>query len=153
MFSKEEKRNLNAQFFSKFVRHMSRHHSTGGGGGRWEAYKTGVKDLYFRLLTFPEVGLAIDLQFKDAEIRALFYDQFIELRKLLENHVGAPAVFFEEFTLESGVVVSRIVWTLPNAYFYDEKQWDTILSWYEVKLLGLDEFWEYAGDVVKALAR
>ena len=88
MFSREEKKSLNTAFFNQFVRHMSRHHSKGGGGGRWESYKTGVKGLYFRMLTAPVVGIAIDIQQKDPEIRALLYDQFVELRRLLEAEWG-----------------------------------------------------------------
>ena len=67
---------------------MSRHKSFGGGGSRWENYRTGVPGIFFRLLTFPEVVLAIDLQFKDVEIRALFYDQFEELKFILNSHIG-----------------------------------------------------------------
>lgn len=153
MFSREEKKELNSTFFKRFKHHMSKHHSVGGGGGHWEAYKTGVKGIFFRLLTFPEVGLAIDLQFKDDSIRALFHDQFVEFGKLLENSLGEAPEFQPNFILDSGVEVVRISWKLEGAYFYDQKQWLEIMNWYETKLLGLDEFWEMAGDVIKALAR
>ena len=153
MFSREEKRALNTAFFKLFNQRMASHHSQGGGGGRWESYRTGVKGLFFRMLTHPKVGLAIDLQFKDPEIRELFYDQFIELGKLLEGAWGEPADYQQSVLLESGVEVSRIAVYLPEAYFYDKEQWSIILSWYEEKLLGLDEFWEMVGDVVKGLAR
>jgi hypothetical protein len=92
MFSREEKKILNTAFFNQFVRRMSRHHSLGGGGGRWESYKTGVKGLYFRMLTAPIVGIAIDIQQKDPEIRVLLFDQFIELRRLLEAEWGDDVV-------------------------------------------------------------
>ena len=153
MFSREEKKSLNTTFFNQFVRHMSRHHSKGGGGGRWESYKTGVKGLYFRMLTAPIVGIAIDIQQKDPEIRALLYDQFLELRRLLEAEWGDGVNYERSHHLESGLEVSRISITLENAYFYDKEQWTTILSWFETNLLGLDAFWDTAGDVVKGLAR
>lgn len=153
MYSREEKKELNQAFFKKFVRHMSVHRSTGGGGGRWEAYKTGVKGLYFRILTYPDVGIAIDLQFKDPEIRELFYDQFLEMRKLLESEWGESVTFTKNYLLDSGVTVSRIQVQLPGVYFYDKDQWPQIITWYEQKMLGLDSFWETVGDVVKGLAR
>ena len=153
MFSREEKKTLNTAFFNQFVRHMSRHHSKGGGGGRWESYKTGVKGLYFRLLTTPIVGIAIDIQHKDPEIRALLYDQFLELRRLLEAEWGDDIFYESSHFLESGVEVSRISIKLENAYFYDKEQWTEITRWYEKHLLGLDAFWDTVGDIVKALAR
>ena len=153
MFSREEKKTLNTAFFNQFVRHMSRHHSIGGGGGRWESYKTGVKGLYFRLLTTPIVGIAIDIQQKDPEIRALLYDQFLELRRLLEAEWGDDVFYESSHFLESGVEVSRITIKLENAYFYDKEQWTEITRWYEKHLLGIDAFWDTVGDIVKALAR
>ena len=153
MFSREEKKTLNTAFFNQFVRHMSRHHSIGGGGGRWESYKTGVKGLYFRLLTTPIVGIAIDIQQKDPEIRALLFDQFVELRRLLEAEWGDGVNYEQSHYLESGLEVSRISITLENAYFYDKEQWTEIISWYEKHLLSLDAFWDTVGDIVKGLAR
>jgi hypothetical protein len=153
MFSREEKKTLNTAFFNQFVRQMSRHHSIGGGGGRWESYKTGVKGLYFRMLTAPTVGIAIDIQQKDPEIRALLYDQFLELRRLLEAEWGDDVVYEFSHFLESGVEVSRISIQLENAYFYDKEQWTEITHWYEKHLLNLDAFWDTVGDIVKALAR
>ncbi|MDC0614949.1 DUF4268 domain-containing protein [Schleiferiaceae bacterium] len=153
MFSREEKKSLNTAFFNQFVRHMSRHHSKGGGGGRWESYKTGVKGLYFRMLTAPVVGIAIDIQQKDPEIRALLFDQFVELRRLLEAEWGDGVNYEQSHYLESGLEVSRISITLENAYFYDKEQWTEIISWYEKHLLSLDAFWDTVGDIVKGLAR
>jgi len=153
MFSREEKKQLNTSFFKRFQRHMSSHRITGGGGGRWEAYKTGVKGLYFRMLTFPEVAVAIDLQFKEDDVRELFFEQFQELAKILENEWNEVPIFHKNFTLESGVVVSRIVVSKEGAYFYDKNQWDEIIAWYETKLVGLDSFWETVGDIIKELAR
>ena len=152
MYSKEEKKELNSQFFKMFVERMRRHTSQ-GGGGRWESYRTGVKGLYFRMLTTPTVALAIDLQQKDPEIRALIYDQFLEFGTMLKGHWGEDVRFEQEIYLEVGVPVSRISIELPQAYFFDRKQWQQMLEWYEEKWLELDLFWEMAGDVIKELVR
>lgn len=153
MFNREEKKALNTSFFKLFNERMSRHKSLGGGGTRWEAYRTGVRGIFFRILTFPEIGLAIDLQFKDEEIRALFYDQFEEFKAMLNSTMGCEMEYVRDQMLESGVMVSRIWVQLPNAYFFDKAQWPAIIDFYEEKFVALDEFWEMAGDVIKALAR
>lgn len=153
MFKREEKKVLNTAFFKLFNERMSRHKSLGGGGARWEAYRTGVRGIFFRMLTFPEIGLAIDLQFKDEEIRALFFDQFEEFKSMLNTTMDCEMEYVREQMLESGVMVSRIWVQLPNAYFFDKAQWPTIIDFYEEKFVALDAFWEIAGDVIKALAR
>jgi len=153
MFSREEKKDLNTSFFQLFTQRMSRHKSLGGGGSRWESYSTGVRGIFFRLLTFPAVGLAIDLQFKDEEIRALFYDQFEEFKAMLSRHMGEEVIYEPRTMLDSGVPISRIWVKLEGAHFYDQEQWPAIIDFYEVKLLALDEFWALGGEVIKGLAR
>ncbi len=153
MFSREEKKQLNTLFFQRFTRHMSSHKSVGGGGKKWEAYKTGVKGVYFRMLTMPSVALAIDVQFKDEEIRELIFDQFTELGRLLAAEWGEEPLFERHTLYGSGETISRISVTLDGAYFFDQNQWPEIMNWYEEKLVGLDSFWETVGDIVKDLAR
>jgi len=153
MFRREEKKQLNTLFFQRFTKHMGSHKSIGGGGNKWEAYKTGVKGIHFRMLTVPNVALAIDLQFKDDEIRHLLFDQFEELGRLLANEWGETPNFERNTTYTSGESISRISIKLDNAYFFDQAQWLQIINWYEEKWLGLDRFWEMTGDIVKELAR
>jgi len=153
MFSRAEKKQLNTLFFQRFTHHMSSHKSVGGGGNRWEAYRTGVKGVYFRLLTLPNVGLAIDIQHKDEEIRRLIFDQFVELGRLLAAEWGEEAAFEKNTTYGSGEAISRISIHLENVSFFDQNHWPEIMDWYEEKLLGLDRFWETVGDIVKELAR
>ena len=153
MFRREEKKQLNTLFFQRFTAHMSSHKSIGGGGNKWEAYKTGVKGIHFRMLTVPKVALAIDLQFKDGQIRHLLFDQFEELGRLLENEWEEVPNFERNASYTSGEAIGRISIEYEGAYFYDQTQWPQIMSWYERKLLGLDRFWETTGDIVKELAR
>lgn len=153
MFSRAEKKQLNTLFFQRFTRHMSSHKSVGGGGNRWEAYRTGVKGVYFRMLTLPKVGLAIDIQHKDEEIRRLIFDQFVELGRLLAAEWGEEATFEENTSYDSGEAISRISIHLENVSFFDQNHWPEIMNWYQGKLLGLDRFWETVGDIVKELAR
>ena len=132
---------------------MSSHKSVGGGGNRWEAYRTGVKGVYFRMLTLPYVGLAIDIQHKDEEIRRLIFDQFVELGRLLAAEWGEEATFEKNTSYDSGEAISRISIHLENVSFFDQNHWPEIMNWYQEKLLGLDRFWETVGDIVKELAR
>ena len=83
----------------------------------------------------------------------MLYDQFLELRRLLEAEWGDKVNYEHSHYLESGLEVSRISITLDNVYFYDKEQWTEILNWFEMNLLGLDAFWYTAGDIVKGLAR
>ena len=132
---------------------MSSHKIVGGGGKNWDAYKTGIKGLYFRILTQPKVTLAIDLQFKDESIRELVYDQFCELRRLLASEWNEEPLYEKNMVYISGEPLSRISVSLDSAYFYNQEEWPEIMEWLEHKLVGLDSFWDTTGDILKDLVR
>ena len=140
-------------FFQQFTQHMSSHKIVGGGGKNWDAYKTGIKGLYFRILTQPKVTLAIDLQFKDESIRELVYDQFCELRRLLASEWNEEPLYEKNTVYISGEPLSRIYVSLDSVYFYNQEEWPEIMEWLEHKLVGLDSFWDTTGDILKDLVR
>ena len=140
-------------FFQQFTQHMSSHKIVGGGGKNWDAYKTGIKGLYFRILAQPKVTLAIDLQFKDESIRELVYDQFCELRRLLASEWNEEPLYEKNTIYISGEPLSRISVSLDSVYFYNQEEWPEILEWLEHKLVGLDSFWDTTGDILKDLVR
>ena len=132
---------------------MSSHKIVGGGGKNWDAYKTGIKGLYFRILTQPKVTLAIDLEFKDESIRELVYDQFGELKRILASEWKEEPRFEKNTVYISGEPISRISVSLDQVYFYNQEQWPEIMEWLEHKLVGLDSFWDTTGDILKDLVR
>ena len=153
MFSREEKKQLNTLFFQQFTQHMSSFKIVGGGGKKWDAYKTGIKGLYFRILTQPKVALAIDMQFKDEAKRELVYDQFGELRRLLAFEWKEEPRFEKNTVYNSDEPISRVSVSLEQVYFYNQENWPEIMEWLEHKLIGLDSFWDNAGDILKELIR
>ena len=55
----------------------------------WVNYKTGEKDIYFRMQADNKTAsIAIELTHKDAGIQQLYFEQFAELKKLLEESLG-----------------------------------------------------------------
>ena len=137
-------------FFQQFTQHMSSHKIV---GKNWDAYKTCIKGLYFRILTQPKVTLAIDLQFKDESIRELVYDQFCELRRLLASEWNEEPLYEKNTVYISGEPLSRISVSLDSVYFYNQEEWPEIMEWLEHKLVGLDSFWDTTGDILKDLVR
>ena len=60
---------------------------------------------------------------------------------------------WQELVEKQGKELVYIVCLLEDAYFFDKTQWPVIMKWYKEKLVGLDIFWDMAGDVVKGLAK
>ena len=77
MFSREEKKDLNTSF-SNYLLNVCRGIKVWVGRNSLGNLQDWRSRYFLSTTDVSEVGLAIDLQFKDAEIRALFYDQFEE---------------------------------------------------------------------------
>lgn len=153
MYSKEEKKQLNIDFFEAFAAHMKPHKSVGGGGSRWESYKTGVKGLYFRMELEPEIILTIDIQTKDPGVRLLMFEQFWEFIKILEGHWEEKPIRSPVYVMPTGQEISRVWVRLDGHKLTKREHWPAIITWFEKKWVGLDEFWELVQDVVKDLSK
>ena len=80
--------------FRVYMRKQTQRHGT----VNWSNYKTKINDLYFRLdFNETEARFSIELQHPDS-IRELFYEQFTELKVLLEKYEGGTLYWFERFS-------------------------------------------------------
>ena len=70
MYGKEEAYELRKLFWTSFGKFMKRHKSADFSKVNWMNYKTGAKDLYFRLEADKRTAkICIDLQMEDSGIR------------------------------------------------------------------------------------
>ena len=153
MRGKDETRQLHQEFYNGLGQRMKRHRSADGSRVRWTTYRTGLRDVYFRLEADGRVArVCIDLQHKDAGIRELFFEQFQELRLLLEDALGPGAEWEERHFLNSGKEIARIGVTLGGLNIYDRMHWSKLWDFFEEKLLALDAFWVDVREVFYGLA-
>lgn len=154
MFSKEEAKELTKLFWTSFGKYMGKHQSFHGKHIKWVNYKTGVKDVYFRLRADAKhAELTIDIQHKDDSIRKLFYEQFTELRRIFTDLVG-EWIWEEDIYNEAGQQVSKIY--LPydqkiNIYLKDT--WADCFHFFEENMVKLDAFWAEFCDIFKELEK
>ncbi|PZX51395.1 uncharacterized protein DUF4268 [Algoriphagus chordae] len=109
----------------------------------WPNYKTGVRNIYFRMKAerdFASIG--IELGHPDEELQELYFDQFGQLRKILESTLGEEWSWKLHQENEFGQIVSRIEKILPVVNVMDEKDWPEIISFLKPRIIALDEFWE-----------
>lgn len=145
MFSKVEASQLRTAFWTAFGRYMA---PVEGAEEdikvNWINYKTGEKDIFFRLKTeSDETSIAIELAHKDDQQRKICFDQFVALKKILHQSMG------EEWNWEADVVqegkkISRISKALPRATIYKKEDWPLIISFLKQRIIALDLFWSNA---------
>ena len=89
MYSKAEATQLRQAFWTALGQYMAPVPSAEGDTTNWINYKTGLKHVYFRMQADNrQASIGIELLHPDAGIRALFWEQFRELRPLLHETLG-----------------------------------------------------------------
>jgi hypothetical protein len=108
MYTREESSLIKQEFWTTFGKYMSPIRSSEGLRVNWINYKTGIKDLYFRMETLNEsASIGISIEHNDAGIRDLFMEQFSELQLMLEESVE-EAWDWQRDVPVNGKIVSRI---------------------------------------------
>ena len=95
MYSKEETKKLKRDFWTSFGVYMKKHNVRLGKKINWVNYNTKIKDIYFRLnVTNKKATFYIEIQHKDLDIREIYYEQFTELKKVLESNFNPHLILY-----------------------------------------------------------
>lgn len=110
----------------------------------WVNYKTGIKDVHFRMDTLGDsAAISISIEHSDAGIRELFMEQFTELKVVLHDALGEEWDW-QHRALANGREISRIVKELPGVSVLNKDQWPELISFFKPRIIALDSFWENA---------
>lgn len=151
MFSKEEIKENRIAFWTKLEGQLSKKKSVEGSKINWMSYPTGVKHLYFRMEADEEaVRLVIDLQFPDAGIREIYYEQFLEFQNILEERFKSME-WIKEHEHWNGKTVSRISIERRDVTINELGDWDKMHLFLKLNFVKLDAFWSEFGEVFKLL--
>jgi hypothetical protein len=149
MFSKEEKREMNVDFWNGFKSYMKNHKSSALPRVNWLSYPTNLKHTFVRLhCDEKSSALFYDIQFKDKEIRALFWDQLLELKALFNSQESYSSQWHEHFETEDGLHISRIQWTSSDWSLYQQKDWKKIYRFFKERLLEFDLFYQEYKEIL-----
>src|SRR5437764_6622218 len=86
MYSKQEAAQLKQEFWTTFGQYMSPVFSAEGEKINWINYKTGEKDIYFRMYADGKSAkIGIELTHKDPGIRHLYFEQCCQYQTILEK--------------------------------------------------------------------
>lgn len=148
MFSKEEKKNNKLQFWSKLEDQMLRLKNPHGSKVNWMSYNTRINHLYFRMEADESAArLCIDLQFPDAGVREVYWDQFEEFKEILNDRFKGKLIWLKEFEHENGKTISRIFLEKNDVNINNKADWDKMHLFLKLSFVKLDQFWDEFSDV------
>lgn len=153
MFSKAEATKLRQEFWTTLGRLIKRHPSADGIKINWINYKTGVKDIYFRMHASPKkASIGIEITHSDTSLQALFFEQFEALKTYLHNILGEEWVWDPEYINDYGIKCGRIYMELEGKNYYLQDDWPELFEFFKERLIKLDEFWCDANETFVDLA-
>jgi len=142
MYSKQEASQLRQEFWTAFGQYMQPILSSEGEKVNWINYKTGEKGIAFKMQADNKSAyIAIELNQHDAGIQELYFEQFKELRALLEQETGEEWIWSLHTYDESGKQVSRIYTALEGVSILRRDDWPALISFFKPRMIALDSFW------------
>ncbi|MDX5345977.1 MAG: DUF4268 domain-containing protein [Hymenobacteraceae bacterium] len=145
MYTREQASQLRQAFWTTFGQYMAPVPSAEGLPVNWVNYKTGFKHVYFRLQADKKTAsIGIELTHPDAGIQELFFEQFLEIKPILEEYTGEEWEWELHTTDAYGKTISRIYKELEPVNIFNKEDWPQLISFFKPRIIALDEFWSDA---------
>jgi hypothetical protein len=143
MYNRAETSRIRKEFWISFGLYMKPIRSASGFRVNWPNYKTGVKDIYFRMKAEQEfASIGIEICHSDEELQELYFDQFKQFKKLLNAEIGEEWDWKLLVENEFGQKISKIEKILPNVNVMDQNCWHDIIAFLKPRIIALDVFWD-----------
>ena len=142
MYNRQESSLLRQQFWTSFGRYMLPVPSAEGTKINWVNYKTGIKDLYFKMEAGNKTAtIAIVMAHAEAQRQTIFFNQFMQCRKILENAMQEKWQWVLQAPDAHGKITSRIYASQTGVNVFNKEDWPAIISFFKPRIIALDAYW------------
>jgi hypothetical protein len=142
MYSKQEASRLRQEFWTTFGQYMNPILSTEGEKVNWINYKTGEKNISFRMhAENKNAVIAIELNHKDKEIQQLYFEQFLQFKNLFNEVINEEWEWQLHTYDENGKFISKIFKEKTGVSVFQKQDWSDLISFFKPRIIALDEFW------------
>jgi hypothetical protein len=142
MYSRQEASRLRHEFWTAFGQYMSPILSAEGEKINWINYKTGEKNISFRMhADNKKAVIAIELNHKDRDIQQIYFEEFLQFKNLFSDTMQEEWSWQLHTFDEHGKLVSKIYKEKTGSNFFQKSDWPELISFFKKRILALDEFW------------
>ena len=135
MFNKEEAAKIRKDFWTSYGKSFPR---------KWLLYNTKIKGFSFKFYADNKTAfVTLDIEPNYESKRELLYQQVVTLKTVLEEEYIAEIIFDENYTLDTGKVISRVYVKLDKKFsIYDKNTWGSAFEFFN-KNMAKFELWFY----------
>lgn len=151
MYSKEQASAIRQSFWKTFGQYIALQPSAGGMRINWINYKTGIKNLFFKM-TAENNTACIMIEMADPGLRELMYEQLEELKNVLHATLGEEWDWQRDTRDGHNKPVSRISTCISDVSIFRQEDWPALISFFKPRIIALDEFWssaQYSFEIFK----
>ncbi|QEK51613.1 DUF4268 domain-containing protein [Pedobacter aquae] len=154
MYTREEASRIKEEFWTSFGKYLAPHQSVFGTKVNWVNYKTGVKDIYFRMQADKRTAsICIAITHADLGLQEIFFEQFQEFKLILEQACQEEWDWQLHTQDDYGRTISRIGLEIHEVNVFNKQDWPAIISFFKPRLIALDDFWYDVKDNFVELSR
>ena len=147
MYTTEQVSKQRKKFWTIFGHYMKPVPGASGEAVNWLNYKTGIRNIFFRMDADQQsAGVAIEIHHAAEADRLHCYNHFVALKKLLEQTTGNNWQWQVAVLDENGRSISRISQSLDSINILQESDWPAIIAFLKQHITSLDAFWETVKD-------
>ncbi|MDX1652092.1 MAG: DUF4268 domain-containing protein [Brumimicrobium sp.] len=152
MYSKEERKAIHTAYWNRFRSFVSSMRSSSGRKTNWLNYPTRLKEIHVRLdVNNQRARFSVDIQSTDEGVRALIWEQFLELRKVFEKEMKTPGVWSAKEFNTAGQEICSIYWDLNDVNMYEPKDEKKVFGFFRERLKNFDRFYEEYNEILFGL--
>lgn len=152
MYSKEQVSKLKEAFWTSFGQYMALTPSAEGLKINWVNYKTDFKHIFFKMEADKRMAsIGIEITHPDVAIQALLFEQFRELRNVLQGQLEEEWDWELHAKNDYGKTISRISTSIHEVNIFKQDDWPKLISFFKPRMIALDEFWSTAKYSFEAL--
>ena len=142
MYSKQEASQLRQEFWTAFGQYMNPILSAEGEKINWINYKTGEKNISFRMHADNKKAIiAIELNHKDIDIQQIYFEQFLQFKNLFDGALQEEWNWQLHTYDEHGKTISRIFKEKTGVSIFQKSDWPELISFFKPRIIALDTFW------------
>lgn len=143
MFNRTDSARLREEFWATFGRYMNPVPSSEGEKINWINYRTGFKDIRFRMdADHHSAIISISLEHTDEDVRELYFQQFEETKKILHKTLQEEWEWTGNVGVGEKEIYSRIYKELTGFSVFNKEHWPELISFFKPRIIALDQYWE-----------
>jgi hypothetical protein len=142
MYSRQHASLLKQEFWTVFGQYMKPVLSSEGEKVNWINYKTGVKNIFFKMEAGgDEASIGIEMNHEPIEIQKLYFDHFLQLKQQFMIAAGEGWQWQLHTLNVTNKVISKIETRIQNVNIFQKEDWPRLISFFKPRIIALDEFW------------